>query len=309
MTDREIFFDHVRREPFGGRLSAAQVAGTEALLDWWDANKPGGDVRQLAYVLATAFHETGARMVPVREGFAADDAQARERVASLARRRGADSAVARYARPDPETGEVYYGRGHVQLTWAENYRQMGALLGLPLYEDPDLALDPAVSARILFEGMFRGASGRGDFTGKSLEDYFTPYGSDPVAARAIVNGSDKAHLIAGYHAAFLEALLAAHGRPPDRDVTEPPVETPAPVYPEPPKPLRRSRTMRAGTIAGAAGTMSAVGQAARAVDPKGDVAQAILGNAWLPAALVAIAVLGIGYMLYCRWDDHRKARR
>ena len=49
----------------------------------------------------------------------------------------------------------------------------------------------------------------GDFTGKALCDYFNDFANDPVGARMIVNGTDKAQLIAGYHTEFLEAVVAA----------------------------------------------------------------------------------------------------
>ena len=30
-------------------------------------------------------------------------------------------STAAYGQPDPETGQTYYGRGFVQLTWRDNY--------------------------------------------------------------------------------------------------------------------------------------------------------------------------------------------
>ncbi|MDP9855941.1 hypothetical protein [Agrobacterium tumefaciens] len=49
----------------------------------------------------------------------------------------------------------------------------------------------------------------GLFTGKKLTDYFNLKKDDPVGARAVVNGRDKAKLIAGYYKSFLDALEAA----------------------------------------------------------------------------------------------------
>jgi predicted chitinase len=202
--DRTTFYAYVRRAPFGGRLTQEQVNGLNALLDVWERDYPDEDDRWLANGLGQGFHETGGRMVPVREGFAKTDARARQVVANR-----------RYGQPSPETGHVYYGRGLVQLTWGENYARMGKRLGLPLYEQPDLALDVHVSARILFLGMVEGL-----FTGKGLGDYFNETTDNPVGARAIVNGTDKAQLIATYHHHFLAAIRAAaqaksQGAPPD----------------------------------------------------------------------------------------------
>lgn len=192
--DRTTFFSDIRNAPFGGRLTQQQVDGVSAILSAWN----GADDRHLAYILATAFHETGGRMVAVREGFARTDARAREVVSRR-----------RYGRPDSVTGHVYYGRGHVQLTWKTNYRKMGEALGIDLVNNPDLALDSAHSVRILIEGMTNGETGVGDFTSKSLEDYFNASTDDPVGARRIVNGTDKASLIAGYHRNFLDAITRA----------------------------------------------------------------------------------------------------
>jgi hypothetical protein len=47
---------------------------------------------------------------------------------------------------------------------------------------------------------------KGWYTGKKLSDYFNDTVSDPIKARKIINGTDKAQLIAGYYAEFLEAI-------------------------------------------------------------------------------------------------------
>ena len=46
-------------------------------------------------------------------------------------------------------GARYHGRGFIQLTGRANYRSYGQKLGVPLEANPELALDPSVSARIL----------------------------------------------------------------------------------------------------------------------------------------------------------------
>lgn len=125
---------------------------------------------QIAYVLATAEHETGGTMLPVREaGYLKNPL-----------------SYLRKLRYYP-----YYGRGHVQLTWEANYRKYEKLLGLPLASNPDLALRFDVSAFILVHGMRTGA-----FTGKKLADYMRGNHLDFFSARRIVNGSDRAAHIA-----------------------------------------------------------------------------------------------------------------
>lgn len=77
--DYKKFFSFVRAAPFGGRLTQLQVDGTKSIIQAFLA-AGGTDERHLAYILATAFHETGGRMVPVREGFKSSDAAARAHV-------------------------------------------------------------------------------------------------------------------------------------------------------------------------------------------------------------------------------------
>lgn len=204
----EIFFSTVRKNLFK-RLSQSQVDGINGILKAFDL-VGDGDKDTLAYALATAYHETGKKMVPVREGFATTDAGARRAVNNLARKRGPNSAVARYARPAGPHGHVYYGRGHVQLTWLDNYRDSSADAGVDLVKNPDAMLDPVISARVLIKGLI---DGRWSGKRKGLSHYEGPDDflddKEAAAARATVNGSDKATLIAGYHRQFYDALTAA----------------------------------------------------------------------------------------------------
>ena len=63
-------------------------------------------------------------------------------------------------------------------------------------KNPELALEPKIAAKIMVEGMTKGASIVGDFTGKCLEQFFTPTLENPKGARTIINGTDKAKEIA-----------------------------------------------------------------------------------------------------------------
>lgn len=165
-------------------MNIEQVEGIRLLLDTWYSHKtyPDHPTEWLAYILATAHWETGGRMQPVRE---------------IGKGKGR-----KYGTPDKVTGHVYYGRGHVQLTWADNYKRMGEILKRDLYRNPDLALNPVTSANIMFTGMIDGL-----FTGKKLADYIKPgVMVDYVGARRIVNRLDKAGIIAEMAVKYERAL-------------------------------------------------------------------------------------------------------
>jgi putative chitinase len=181
MIDRTMFFAGVRHGPFPGSLTDPQVSGMGAILNEWDRRRLS-DNHWLAYMLATAFHETAHTMQPIEE---------------IGHGKGRKYGT-------PVNGHVYYGRGYVQLTWDYNYKKMGDLLGVDLVSHPELALDPKIAAGIMFEGMERGT-----FTGKKLADFFNDHTTDWVRARKIINGLDRADIIANYAREFHAALDAS----------------------------------------------------------------------------------------------------
>ncbi|WP_017978538.1 hypothetical protein [Sphingomonas melonis] len=180
----KAFFDRVR-PLFGKSLTSAQVAGIECKLTAFGA--AGAPIAYVAYGLATSFHETAQTMQPVRE---------------IGRGKGRAYGV-----PGKHGGQIAYGRGDVQLTWDYNYARADGELGLKgaLTANYDLALDPAISARIMVEGMLEGW-----FTGKRLSDYLPASGFATLAqfikARRIINGVDRAAAIAALAAVFQDAL-------------------------------------------------------------------------------------------------------
>lgn len=198
--NRHPFFDLVRTKLFKGRLAAGQVEGLTAILDAWRERDGQGEAQPLAYVLATAFHETAATMQPVRETLASSDRSAIARLdgAFAAGRLG--SVKTPYWRPDAD-GKSWLGRGLVQLTHRRNYEAMSAVTGIDLLADPGRAMEMPVSVAILIEGMRRGS-----FTGRKLGDYFGQERADWVGARKIINGNDRADLVARHARLFAEAL-------------------------------------------------------------------------------------------------------
>jgi hypothetical protein len=132
---------------------------------------------QIAYGLGTVKREAGNAMLPVREGNYLKHPM----------------GYLRRLRYYP-----YYGRGLVQLTWKANYLKYQKILGIPLVANPDLALRFDVAAFILVHGMKHGV-----FTGKALSDYIRPGHVDFIGARRIINGTNKASLVASYGKEFL----------------------------------------------------------------------------------------------------------
>ena len=197
MFDRQIFFNDVRHTLFGGSLKQSQVDGMSFMLDVFERDYKWPDLRWIAYAFATAYHETAFTMLPIKEY-------------------GGQS----YLQSKPYY--PYYGRGYVQLTWEENYRKMGNKLGVNMLNDNmDKALDPEIAAAVMYAGMRDG-----DFTAKKLSDYFSSTVNDPVNARRIINGTDRAQTIAGYHQKFLNAFTSAKVN--SAPVPQPPVPTPQP---------------------------------------------------------------------------------
>jgi putative chitinase len=195
--NRSQFFASVRTSLFGGSLSQSQVSGMEAILD--EAGLAVIDPRWLAYMLATAFHETACTMQPIHERGGADyffrmydpKGQRPKVAADLGNTQSGD-------------GVRFAGRGLVQLTGRRNYTTFGKLTGVDLVADPDAAMRDDVAVKIMFEGMARGL-----FTGKKLADYFTATTSDWVSARRIINSLDRANDVAGYAKRFYAALQGA----------------------------------------------------------------------------------------------------
>jgi len=183
MIDRKYFYDTIRWmfKP----LKSSQVAGMNLILEEWESSGYK-DLRWLAYMLATVYHETDRTMQAIEE---------------YGKGHGH-----KYGISDPETGKVYYGRGLVQLTWKRNYERMGMLLSIDLVNYPELACDPLNAVRILFEGMTKAGSDFGDFTGKCLEMYFSEFTEDWVGARRIINGLDKSTEIAEHGRNFFKGL-------------------------------------------------------------------------------------------------------
>jgi len=197
--DRKTYFDVVR--PMFGELSQEQVNGQNYLLDFFEKQPQTIlDLRYPAYELATTKHETASTMLPIEEYGKGEGKE--------------------YGQPHPKTGQTYYGRGDVQLTWYENYLYADEMLGFEgedsLVWFPDNALKPDVAARIMDRGMREGWFR----SGHDLYKYFNEEVNDPFNAREIINGDKDIYpewsggdnigtIIAKYHETFRKALTVS----------------------------------------------------------------------------------------------------
>jgi hypothetical protein len=254
-----MFFDHVRVSILGGRMSQDFVDGCNALAEAFPDLSNMNE--QFAYVLATAYHETAQTMKPIIERGGRSYFEKYEGRASLGNTQQGD-------------GYKYRGRGFVQITGRRNYELYA------IADNPDLALDPKIAAHIACEGMLKGA-----FTGKSLKDYFGGGKCDPVNARRIINGTDRAKLIAGYWSVFKEALEEVDEGQESRPVTTG-------------KPVTQSTTVIAAGTAGIASVTSVVNAVndglkpvQDAVSASKDLQQSITGLLGQPAVVVGLIVI------------------
>jgi putative chitinase len=198
MHDLKAFFAACRATVMGPTLDGGEVSGSEAIL----RAMAGTPTSWCAYALATAWHETAHTMQPIKEyggpSYFTRMYDIRGQRPQLAKSMG---------NTKPGDGARYCGRGYVQLTWHNNYARAEIETGHPLVANPDLAMRPDVAATIMRKGMEEGW-----FTGRAF-DHFLPRERPAtreqfVQARRIINGSDKAPLIAKYAGEFQDALIA-----------------------------------------------------------------------------------------------------
>ena len=111
-------------------------------------------LKKIAYMLATAKHETGHTFEPITERgnrsyfnkydpVLANTPERRKRAIEMENTQQGD-------------GFKYRGRGYVQLTWKKNYRKSGEYLKKDLVNNPELALDQKNATKIMIYGMETG---------------------------------------------------------------------------------------------------------------------------------------------------------
>lgn len=237
IIDKTKFYAGIRKVYDVYDDAGLHYAGTDAIIDQWNADSRLSDLRWLAYILATAYHETAFKMYPVRETLAKTDGAA---VRAMERSPYYQRLQRKYWRQNSETGEYYFGRGYVQLTHDFNYQKADKRFDIDpdqnrdesYYWNPENALDPEKAIRVTYDGMVYGWY----VPSRCLLRHFEPNReADWIEARKIINGTDRADQIAEHATNFLVELRAAKSTAPEltpssppAPITEAPVETDIP---------------------------------------------------------------------------------
>jgi putative chitinase len=169
-------------------LEGAKEKGLIDLLGFIESDDKVIDLRWIAYMLATTFHEVAGTWQPIAE---------------YGKGKGRE-----YGIPAGPHGLIYYGRGLTQNTWYENYVMLTKAWNkahpdrqIDFAKNPDLLLEMEYSYWAMSYAMRNGT-----YTGVSLKKYFNNKVTDWVNARKIINALDKAQLIAGYAMKFERIL-------------------------------------------------------------------------------------------------------
>ena len=194
IINRDRYFDEYPFHP----LKQEQVDNLNFLLDKLDESQIITRLSEYAYILATIKHETADSFAPIEEAYWIKPES--KRIAVLKNMYKGRSSI---VHPD---GNLYTGRGYVQLTHIDNYIKMNPYVKekfpeIDITKEPEKACEPEIAWIVLEAGMSKGL-----FTGKKLSDYFTDDRTDFRNARKIINGLDRAELIKGYAERFREVL-------------------------------------------------------------------------------------------------------
>lgn len=190
----------------GPKISKQEFDGCEALLLHGGAAKIS--LADMAYVLATTYHETAGTMAPVIEANWLSKAAREKYYFRMYDIHGARPAKAKeLGNIYPGDGVKFCGRGFPQVTGRDNYRKLSRLLGIDLEANPDRLLETEIAAQATIIGMVTGL-----FTGKDLDDTL-PRDTERASveqykqSRRIINGTDKDDEIAIVADVFEEGLV------------------------------------------------------------------------------------------------------
>lgn len=184
MINKQLFFEGYKSK-LDKNLTKKEVEDIDLFIDMVNNELDQFTLFEWAYVFATVYHETAHTFHPVIEAYWKTEEWRKRNF--------------RYY--------PFFGRGYVQITWESNYKVFSKILKIDLVKNPELTLEPKNAFFILVYGLKNGS-----FTGKSLPEYNTSSYTDRmkfVNMRRVINGTDKAELIADYAQEFLRILKLA----------------------------------------------------------------------------------------------------
>ena len=158
------------------KVTTLQQSGIDTIITEFGPVVTDTDKKQLAYILATVYHETSTKMQPVKEY-------------------GGEAYL------KSKAYYPYYGRDLCQTTWKSNYQKVKEFTGIDVVTTPNLIGHMPLAAKVCITFMRKGW-----YTGKKLSDYINSSICDFQNARRIINGTDAAAKIAGYASLFLKEL-------------------------------------------------------------------------------------------------------
>ncbi len=190
MIDRAKTYENIKKELGIKYFSVKQVEGFEAIFNEWE-DRGLTDMRYLYYILATIWHEVNKTMQPIEE-------YGKGKGLRYGKRVWYDGRI--YT----DVPHIYYGRGLTQNTWRDIYEKLtkANTRGWDFVSNPELLLKMEQSVWATFQAMTTGL-----YTGRKLSQYFNEKITDPVNARRIINGTDKAELIAEYWRKFSKSIV------------------------------------------------------------------------------------------------------
>lgn len=162
----DFYGKHLRRQ-----ITQDVISNLDDLLFMSEMDTEWKYPSELAYFFATIGWETAWTFAPVVE------------------RRASSNQTDIIRMQERYWSSGYYGRGYVQLTWKDNYKKMGRVVGVDLVKKPDELLKPSVSYEVAAVGMRKGLF-RSRSNGKpiKLSDFINKDSVDFIGARDIING-------------------------------------------------------------------------------------------------------------------------
>ncbi len=197
MIDKKQFYHNYRKE--FGAVKQSVVDCCDAIIDEFNRHQEKDrDIEKKAYMLATVRHEVGPDMIPIVENMnytakritevwpsRFKTIKEAEPYAHNPEKLGNNVYGNRLGNGAPSTGDGYRYRGRgigAQFTGKVNYQKFSRLFGVDLVNNPELAVDLNLGAKILYKGSIEGL-----FTGVALSKYINKDKVDYVNARRVIN--------------------------------------------------------------------------------------------------------------------------